>query len=221
MATDLALIEERERAQLAGDLHAGPLQKLALAQLQLDAGLAPDGKGTGEGLDQLAAGAELLRDAIGELRSLQFELSPPVLHQAGLPPALDWLATHTRERWGIALNAVIAPDLPPIQREHAVILFQCARELVHNLIKHAGARGGQIALSVEPGGLCLAVEDDGRSFQPPAEHEPNSPLRGGYGLYQVDERLRLLGGRLDIESPAIGSRLVMRLPLGGDEHPEA
>ena len=102
-----------------------------------------------------------------------------------------------------------------------MILFQCARELVHNLIKHAGAHSGRIALTAEPGGLRLSVEDDGRGFRPPAGQEPNGHLRGGYGLYQVDERLRLLGGRLDIESPAIGSRLVMRLPLGGDEHPEA
>lgn len=150
---------------------------------------------------------------------MQFELSPPVLHEKGLRAALDWLAAHTRDRWGIALRCVIAPDLPAIHREQAVILFQCARELVHNLIKHADARGGRIARSAEPGGLCLSVEDDVKGFRPPFDHASSGRVRGGYGLFR--ERLRLLGGRLDIEFPTTGSRLVMRVPLTVDERPDA
>jgi signal transduction histidine kinase len=218
LATDLALIEVRERTQLAGDLHDGPLQKLALAQLQLDGGLRSGGEDADERQEQLDAGTALLCEAIGELRSLQFELSPPVLHEQGLPAALDWLATHTRDRWGIALRCVVAPDLPAIHQEQAVILCQCARELVHNLIKHAAARTGRIELSAESDSLRVSVEDDGRGFRPLSEHASSGRIRSSYGLYRVRERLRLLGGRFDIESPDTGSRLVMRIPLAIAEH---
>lgn len=212
LATDLSLLEEREKARLAGELHDGPLQKLALAQMQLDAGMMAEHMDGNERDQQLAAGVALLREAIAELRTLQFELSPPALHQHGLPAALRWLATDTRSRWGIALRCEVDQVLPPLDRRQSVILFQCVRELVHNVIKHADASSGVIRLSADADGLLLAVEDDGCGFEPPLDDGASTSARGGYGLYHVRERLLLLGGRLDIQSVPIGSRLVMQLP---------
>jgi two-component system, sensor histidine kinase and response regulator len=212
LAANLALLEETERARLAGELHDGPLQKLALAQMQLDAGMAPNDDDRHEREQQLATGAALLREATAELRTLQFDLSPPVLHQDGLPAALDWLAGETDRRWGIALRYEGAQDLPAMNRQQSVILFQCARELVHNLIKHAHAASGVIGLSADAEGFLLIVEDDGRGFEPSRNE--------GYGLYHVRERLKLLGGRLEIESGAAGSRLVMRLPFAPSDLPD-
>jgi len=96
-----------------------------------------------------------------------------------------------------------------------VILFQSARELVYNLIKHAQARSGAIGLASDTAGLVLRVEDDGVGFKEPAPGAEGAagPGQGGrFGLYSVRERIALLGGRLDIAPLTPGSRVSIRLP---------
>jgi signal transduction histidine kinase len=215
MASDLSLSEETEKARLAEELHDGPMQKLALAQMQIEAGASgarQDPTDRAEAEAQLAAGIRLMREAIGELRTLQFELSPPVLHQYGLAAALDWLAADTRARSGIAVTCVIEPGLPVLDRRQSTTLYRCARELVHNMVKHADASHGAIALAVRGGTLELVVSDDGRGFDPAAARAPTVPASGGYGLYSIRERLALLGGDFEIASSPAGSRLTVRLP---------
>jgi len=220
LASDLAMSEEAEKARLADELHDSPMQKLALAQMQIDAGADCNGTAgmdRAEAQKQLAAGIQLMREAIDELRTLQFELSPPVLHQRGLAAALDWLAADTRERWGIALTCSVAADLPALDRRQSTVLFRCARELVNNLIKHAGARNGTIELAAAEEVIELSVEDDGRGFD---RIEGNLSASNGYGLDSIRERLALLGGNLEIHSSATGSRLIVRLPLSPDNPAE-
>ena len=154
-----------------------------------------------------------MREAIGELRTLQFELSPPVLHKRGLSAALDWLARNTRERWGIDLRYAADVELPTLSRQQSVILFQCARELVYNLIKHSGATRGMIRLTADADGLTLTVQDNGRGFAATNAAVDNGAAGGGYGLYSARERLQLLGGRLEIQSAVSGALLVIHLPL--------
>jgi signal transduction histidine kinase len=216
LATDLSMLEEAEKARLADELHDGPMQKLALAQMQIDSGAdftraGPEDQAEAE--QQLAAGIQLMREAIGELRTLQFTLSPPILHQRGLAEALHWLAADTRERWGIGLTCTVGADLPVLDHRQTTILFRCARELVNNLVKHAGARNGAIELRTDGKAFELAVEDDGRGFDPAQSGSTGADRAGGYGLYSIRERLALLGGSLEIHTSATGSRLVVQLPL--------
>jgi len=213
LALDLSLSEETARARLAGELHDSPMQKLALAQVQVES--AARDPADAETAQLLGAGQALLREAIGELRTLQFDLSPPVLAHQGLAAALAWLAESTERRWGIRMSYAAGPNLPPLGREASVILFQCARELVYNLIKHARARRGAIQLQVEDGWLELCVEDDGIGLDPQGQHPPERP-GGGFGLHSVRERLALIDGDLHIdsgvESGAPGTRMRIRLP---------
>ncbi|WP_295412717.1 transporter substrate-binding domain-containing protein [uncultured Thiodictyon sp.] len=231
LALDLSLLKEAERAQLASELHDSPMQKLALAQLQL--GSASRGCDR-EASQALLAGIELLREGIAELRTLQFDLSPPVLEQKGLPAALEWLAASTQARWGIPMTYTLTGPPPALGRELSVILFQSARELVYNLIKHAQARRGGIKVATDSAGLRLSVEDDGVGFAvdftggfalgfaggstgrvPGAEVTADPGPGGRFGLYSVRERIALLGGRLDIAPLAPGSRVTICLPQGG------
>jgi signal transduction histidine kinase len=211
LATDVALLEETEKARLAGALHDGPMQKLAIARMQIESGV-PGAMDAGPPRSRLAAGLAMMGEAIDDLRTLQFDLSPPVLHQRGLAAALDWLARSSGERNGLALNCVVDADLPPLGHELSVILFQCARELVNNLVKHAGARGGGIRLQAKDGVLTLSVEDDGHGFRTlPKDALPTD--KGGFGLYSLRERMRLFDGSVDIASSETGSRVSLRLPL--------
>ena len=224
LAMDLSQLKEAEHAQLASELHDSPMQKLALPQLQL--GSASRGCDL-EASQALLAGIELLRQGIAELRTLQFDLSLPVLEQKGLPAALEWLAASTEARWGIPMTYTLTRPPPTLVRELSVILFQSARELVYNLIKHAQACRGAIGLVTDPAGLRLSVEDDGVGFAggfiggftgrvPGAEVTADPGQGGRFGLYSVRERIALLGGSLDIAPLAPGSRVTICLPQGSD-----
>jgi signal transduction histidine kinase len=159
----------------------------------------------------LGAGQALLSEAIAELRTLQFDLSPPLLARQGLAAALAWLAESTQARWGIRMTFAVDPDLPQPQHEVSVILFQCVRELVYNLIKHARASCGAIRLEARGGGLDLIVEDNGIGFDPNAA-QPLPRPDGGFGLHSVRERLDLIAADLSVEPSAPGARVRIRWP---------
>jgi signal transduction histidine kinase len=104
-------------------------------------------------------------------------------------------------------------SLPDLPSDTIVVLFQCARELVYNLVKHAEAGRGRIELDAGDGEVVLAVSDDGKGF-PSAGEQPASCNEGGYGLFSLRERLKLLGGALHVESAGTGSRVAARVPVG-------
>lgn len=214
LTTEISLVEERERKRLAAELHDSPMQKLAIAQLQITAAVNRPEPGRKSVADErLEAGLVLIREALGELRGLQLELSPPALYLGGLPQALESLAAHGQARFGVAIEYNQSDEIPPLPQDLAVLLYQCARELLYNLIKHAQARRGAIALRGDGDWLELAVEDDGAGFRGDAETKV-ADERGGYGLYSIGERLAVLGGHLEVRSDPQGSRVVIRLPIG-------
>ena len=209
LALEVSLIEERERKRLAGELHDSPMQKLALAQMQI-ASAAKCRDGESDAL--LESSLELMREALEELRSLQFELSPPCLYQEGLVPALAWLASYATRRFGVAFSFAPPRALPTLDRNLAIVLFQCARELIYNVAKHGRASAGRIEFEVLDNTVRLAISDDGQGF--PSDAATRQPgAGGGYGLFGIRERLALLGGDLVIESDAGSSRVSIRAPL--------
>lgn len=208
LAMKISQIEAHERERLAGELHDSPMQKLALAQAQIVSAARHRDE---ESDQQLDAGLALMRDALGELRSLQFELSPPVLRQEGLAPALRWLASDGTRRLGVKMTFVESGNSDGHDYDLAVVLFRCARELVHNIAKHAGASEGRIELRTGSDEMELTVMDDGKGF--PNETDPGgTKMQGGYGLFSVRERITLLGGSLSIDSTARGTSVSIRVP---------
>lgn len=213
LAMEASLIEEREKKRLAGDLHDSPMQKLALAQMQIaSAGKCRDG----ESDLLLESGLELLRDALRELRFLQFELSPPLLYQEGLAAALQWLASHARQRWGVDMFFIGSDPFPPLDSDLPIILFQFARELVYNVIKHADASQAWIRLSARDGEMRLAVEDNGKGIESGDPLALTGKRYSGFGLFSIRERLALLGGGLSIESSESGTCALVWVPFNSD-----
>jgi len=209
LAKENSLVEERERRRLATELHDSPMQKLALAQMKFGVARRDAAPGSAEAM---ASGLGLMREAIDELRSLQFELSPPMLYQEGLAPALRWLASHASERTGVAFSYRGPASGPSLPQEMSIVLFQSARELVYNVAKHAAAHVATIELHVAYGEAALAVADDGKGM-PAGDASRRNPSAGGYGLFSIRERLALFGGSLSLASGADGTRATVRMPL--------
>lgn len=213
LALEASLAEEREKKRLAGDLHDSPMQKLALGRIQLDMAAAAHDLPTLQGY--LTEGRQLLRDAIQELRFLQFELSPPLLYQSGLEAALKWLAAHASSRWHMPFSFVCYGRPPEPGQELAIVLFQFARELVLNVVKHSGARQGWIRLAGDETEIRLTVDDDGGGLVAElAQEDAPAATYKGFGLASIRERLRLLGGRMQVDSAELGTRVAITVPRG-------
>jgi signal transduction histidine kinase len=211
LALEISLVGEQEKKRLAGELHDSPMQKLALAQAQITSAVRRRDR---ESYALLEVGLELVRDALQELRTLQFDLSPPVLYQEGLAAALEWLASNMSQRFGVAMTFVSGKAPINVGKDLSVVLFQCARELVHNVIRHADASVGSIELDTTGGEAVLVVRDNGKGLPGSGPLAELGEGRG-YGLYSIRERVSLLGGELSMTSDAAGTRAMVRVPLAG------
>jgi len=209
LAAELSRAEERERKRLARVLHDHLQQLLVAARLNVNGMVRrmndPSMHKAGQQVDQV------LEEAIRTSRSLTAELSPPVLYDAGLTAALHWLARWFEEKYGLRVD-VEAEELHNTTPEAArAMLFQAARELLFNVVKHAGVNRASIGLRRLPvGELELVISDYGMGFDP-AQVEPTT--EGGFGLFHLTERLEMLGGHIEVQSvPGQGTRIRLQVP---------
>ena len=133
-------------------------------------------------------------DIIAENRSLIFELSPPVLREAGLNPALDELAKNILEPHSIKWQIIAKGDPEEFRADDSVgiILYRMARELLINAVKHSRASNVNIIINRKPENITVAVEDNGTGLL--------RSTNKGFGLFSIRERLLALGGNLKIIS---------------------
>ena len=211
LASELTLTEERERRHLATDLHDSIGQALAISKLKLDALLndkVPDGLASE--IEEIHA---LIKQTIQHTRSLTFALSPPILYELGLEPALESLVEQMERRYGMQV-AVIDDQRPkPLSQDFAVLLFRAVRELVINIIKHAHTRQARIVVTRDAECIRIAVEDYGVGFDV-STIESQGAAEGGFGLFSIRERLGHLGGRVEVQSsPGQGTRVILVAPL--------
>jgi signal transduction histidine kinase len=113
---------------------------------------------------------------------------------------------------GVTFSYDESGTLPQLPQELAIALFQCARELVFNVAKHASATTGSVELAGGDSEVLLTVADDGKGFV--SGDAPRSPgSTGGSGLFSIRERVALFGGQLSIVTSATGSRVTLRMPV--------
>jgi PAS domain S-box-containing protein len=210
LASEASLAEERERRRVATELHDRIAQPLAMAKLRLQALLPRVADPTLAG--PVGEVCELLDKALGDTRSLTFEISSPILYDLGFEPALEWLAEQLGARHGVACAFDDDGAPKPLAEDLRVVLYQAVRELCTNLVKHAHARTARIRVRRVDDSLQVEVSDDGVGFPPDVEGRPLSTR--GFGLFSVRERLQHLGARLVIDStPGQGSRVTLVAPL--------
>jgi signal transduction histidine kinase len=210
LASDLTLAEQRERRRLAHVLHDHIQQLLAGAKIRL----ATLGRMETKELQKATKDVEeLLSQAIEASRSLTAELSPPILQEAGLAAALDWLADWMKDQHGLVVSTSIDAQANPGQEDVSVLLFQSVRELLFNVVKHARVKTARLEMNRRDDRLEVVVSDDGVGFDPSqVHHEKRSTA--SFGLFSIRERLRLLGGTMKIESAVgRGSRFTLAAPL--------
>jgi signal transduction histidine kinase/ActR/RegA family two-component response regulator len=208
LASELTMAEQRERERLAQVLHDDLQQILVGAKYRL--ALVGLGKDASEATEEVVS---LIDNAIDTSRSLTSELSPPILRQSGLVPALEWLACWVQAKYGLIVNLTHRKPIESPSEGIAVFLFQATRELLFNVVKHAGVNAVSVEIEQQEGQIQIAVADQGAGFDP-AQLRTGSGTPGGFGLFSLIERINRLGGRMEIDSsPGKGSRITLFAPL--------
>jgi signal transduction histidine kinase/CheY-like chemotaxis protein len=209
LASDLSLTEERERRRVAGELHDYLAQLLVATRMKLSQ--ARQSRQASKQSDLLNDVDHMLDQSLTYTRTLVAQLSPPVLHEFGLAAALKWLGEQMA-RHGLHVTTEIEGEPVPLSEEQAVLVFQSARELLFNVLKHAGTDRAALRLNSTGGEMALTVVDEGRGFDSSALKE-TAASDGKFGLFSIRERMESLGGRVDLVSGlSQGTRVTLSIP---------
>ena len=212
LASQLSLVEEREKRRLASELHDQISQSLVIAKIKLDE------------LRQSVSGAKIKKDldevcgslgqTIANTRTLTFDLSSPVLYELGFESAVaEWLTEQIEKKHGIKTAFEDDGQAKPLDEDIRVLLFRNVRELLINVVKHSGAGNVDVKISRPDDHVRVVVQDDGVGFDP-VQAACASAKRDAFGLFSIRQRLEKLGGQLEIETArGRGCRITMTAPL--------
>lgn len=212
LVLDLADTETRERKRLAQILHDHFQQLISAAKLK--AGMVRRRITEAEAVESITQIEQLLDQAITESRSLATELSPPVLHDAGLKAGFEWLARKMERDHGLEVVIHVDSNAEPEAESVRLVLFECVREMVFNVVKHAGVKRVTVDMRSKMDQLLsITVSDSGVGF----ELGPDLTAQrsdGSFGLFSIRERLSMLGGVLNIRSkPGTGTEVEIVIPV--------
>ena len=209
LAAELSRTEQRERRRIATELHDNLAQFLTVSRMKLASlrHVFPASQSPVEVADL----DELLNQALIYTRTLMSELSPVMQHQNDLRFALKIVAQGMLTR-GLDVKVEDDGQQRPLQEDVLNMLFQAVRELLINVVKHAGTTKARVLVRHFKDKVRITVTDKGKGWDVEAGHRCSSG--GGFGLFNIRERLDLVGGRMEIQSmPDQGTRITLTAPL--------
>lgn len=202
---------ERQRAEIAYELHDGPIQRLSAIGYTLDrAAIAMRRDDPKEERALLEKATDSLRHEIGSLRALMVALRPPALDEQGLEDALrDQASAFTRQT---GIPCVIQSELRErLASDLEVLLYRVSQEALRNVAKHAQASRASVNLGIANGSVQLEVRDDGVGFD--LRRIQHVTHDGHVGLMSMREQVEMAGGTWRIDSrPDVGTRIQATIP---------
>ncbi|HEY3129902.1 MAG TPA: GAF domain-containing protein, partial [Acidobacteriota bacterium] len=210
----LLQLQDEERRRLARELHDTTGQTLAALVINLSTVKSRSGNLKEKDRRMLAEILELAEECSREIRTLSYLLHPPALDELGLTSTLRWYVEGFVERSGIQVDMVMPPKLEGLPQEAEVALFRIVQESLTNINRHSGSSTAGIRIAINNGEVMLEVKDQGRGMPPRTLEEPVGGVSGlGVGIAGMRERIRQLGGRLEIDSGEGGTTVKAMLPV--------
>jgi signal transduction histidine kinase len=205
--------QEEERKRLARELHDETAQRLIALSHHLEHIAVSNKRLSAETIGQLTNLQEGVRDVLKEVRRFSRDLRPSILDDLGLLPAMEWLTDNIREQHGIEADLMITGSQQRLNPEAELLLFRIAQEALNNVRRHAEASKVSVAIEFDEAKMRLTVQDDGKGFQVPNTVGELSRI-GKLGLIGMEERMRLLGGSLRVQSePCQGTTVTVEAPI--------
>ncbi len=212
LSARLMQLQDDERRRIARELHDSVGQMLAALGMNL-AAVGTDIERLVKTANKVNDSAALVQELSREVRTISHLLHPPLLDEAGLASALHWYVEGFAERSKIQVDLEIPADFERLERESETAIFRTVQECLTNIHRHSESPTARIRVVVSDGHVCVEVEDRGRGIPAEKQFEMASTGTPGVGIRGMRERLRQLGGSLDIHSNGKGTLIMARLPL--------
>jgi signal transduction histidine kinase len=210
----LLQLQDEERRRIARELHDSAGQSLTALALNLS--------NLGTEIERLTKSAKTVSDSVvlvndmsRDIRTISYLLHPPLLDEAGLASALRWYIQGFTERSGIKVDLELPDGFDRLPRDVETAIFRLVQECLTNIHRHSESQSATIGINHSHGEVRIEVQDHGKGIPPEKKLELLSAGTPGVGIRGMRERLRQLGGTLEINSDGNGSGtlVVVRLPV--------
>ena len=205
--------QDAERRRIARELHDSAGQIVAALQMQLIPMQTDAEKSNPEIAAGIGQSLELIQQLSQELRTVSYLLHPPLLDELGLPSALRWYVEGFSKRSKIDVQLQLSPDLGRLPADMETTLFRIVQESLTNIHRHSGSQRAQIQIQRASDEVCVEVRDYGKGMPGGKKNGSSSQMRSGVGIQGMQERVRQLNGRFEIQSRADGTSVTARLPV--------
>jgi|SRR5271155_2153226 len=209
----LQQIRDEERRQIARELHDSIGQLLAALSMNIAVLQSQSDKLDSAGARAISENAAMVEQISREIRTISHLLHPPLLDVAGLASALRWYVDGFSERSKIRVDLEIPERFGRLSDEMEIAIFRMVQECLTNIHRHSGATSAKIRVHEEDHRVLVQVKDQGKGIPPEKQLGLNSTGRTGVGFRGMRERLRQLGGTLEIRSDDAGTAVSATLPL--------
>jgi len=214
LSRELIQSQEEERKRIAQELHDELGQALTAITLDLNIIERDLGQEIPQGIRKRLAGTRAIADELDQKASdLALDLRPSLLDDLGLAPTLTWYVDRFSQRAEIEVKFEVIGREKRLSPEIETAFYRITQEALTNVARHARAKNVQMVLELRPKMVKVIIEDDGKGFDLNKLRKSQS-LSQGLGLIGIQERVSLLGGRLEIHSnPGEGTRIEIEIPL--------
>ena len=216
LSARLLQIQDEERRHIARDLHDVTGQKLAFQAMALSGVLGRHSSNLDADAQQALSESLLLnKEVSAEIRTLSYLLHPPLLDELGLSSAARWYAAGFTKRTGIPIDVEIAPGLKRLSPDAEVAIFRVLQESLTNVHRYSNTMKARVSIHTTDREIRVEIEDFGLGIEPARSKSARKGVqRLGVGIQGMTERIRQLGGRLEITSkPNRGTLVSATIPL--------
>jgi PAS domain S-box-containing protein len=212
----LLQVQDAERRRIARELHDGVGQLMAAIAMNVAQNLEEQAKMSPATARRVRENLDLIAQASAEIRTVSYLLHPPMLEELGLRFALKSYVDGFAERSKISVELQIDSDLGRLPQDCEVSLFRIVQECLTNVHRHSDSPTALVRLSRTPKEVTLEVKDNGTGIKEHIRSNIASGASVGVGFRGMQERVRLLGGTLTVQSNENGTSVLVALPLVGE-----
>jgi signal transduction histidine kinase len=212
LSARLLQLQDDERRRIARELHDSVGQMLAALNMNLST-VRADVERLAKTANALVDSENLVNQMSTEVRTISHLLHPPLLDEAGLSSALRWYVDGFSVRSKIRVDLDLPEDFGRLPRESETAIFRVVQECLTNIHRHSESSIARIRIRQRDHEVMAEIEDKGKGIPPEKQMEMASNGTPGVGIRGMRERIRQLGGTLEINSNGSGTVVVVKLPI--------
>lgn len=207
--------QDEERKRIGRDLHDSLGQSLAVLKMNLDSlDMQVGTQENGSAARAVSSCVNLAEEALREVRTISYLLYPPMLEEMGLKSAIPWYLDGFSKRSNIKTTFEVDPGFDRLPPEVELALFRILQESLTNIHRHSGSATAKIKLSLANSWAVMEIQDQGKGIPAGLLEQSGEDWMGslGVGLRGMNERMRQLGGRLEVSSTENGTLVTAGVP---------